>query len=147
MCMISIQGMNCGRDNCCHGNFNFCICRVWICNSAIIRLQWGGCHIPLTHPFGGIPSYAPPCQPHALTHLTTSRVLRQGGETLDHSSARVIFQRGHWSPSWSCILPGEPAGACRQDQIWSVLPCSMSSLIQMFSNTYQFFGNARCIFP
>lgn len=68
MCMISIQGMNCGRNNCCHGNFNFCICQVWICNSEIIRLQWMEVwHIPLTHPFEAVPSCVSPYQLHAPT--------------------------------------------------------------------------------
>lgn len=65
---ISIQGMNCGRSNCCHGNFNFCICQVWMCNTEIIRLWWIGVwHIPLTHPIEAIPSYVPPYQLHAPT--------------------------------------------------------------------------------
>lgn len=68
MRMISTQGRNCGRSNCCHGNFNFCICQVWICKSEIIRLQWKGVwHIPLTHPLEAVPSYMPPYQLHAPT--------------------------------------------------------------------------------
>lgn len=68
MCMISKQGMNCGRSDCCYGNFHFCICQVWIYNSEIIRLQWMGVlNIPLTHLVEAIPSYVPPYQLPAPT--------------------------------------------------------------------------------
>lgn len=146
MCMISIQGMNCGRDNCCHGNSNFRICQVWIYNSAIIRLQWGGVSRPSDPSLWRNPFLHTSLQAPCSHTSGTSRSLRQSGETLD-CSARVIFQRGHWGPSWPCTLPGEPIGPCRQDHIWPALPCSRSSLTQVFSNAYQFFGNSRCIFP
>lgn len=84
MCMISVQGMNCGRSNCCHGNFNFCICQLWICNSEIISL-WliGVWHILLTYSFEGIPSCVPPHQLHAPTSDPQQvPTLRQGNTAL-----------------------------------------------------------------
>lgn len=84
MCMISVQGMNCGRSNCCHGNFNFCICQLWICNSEIISLWWIGVwHILLTYSFEGIPSCVPPHQLHAPTSDPQQvPTLRQGNTAL-----------------------------------------------------------------
>lgn len=92
MCMISTQGMNCSRDNCCHRNLNFCICQVWICNSAVIRLQGRGRSHPADHPFGGFPSYLPPCSHTSDQWQDHTEV---GGDT--GNTARVILQGLFWS--------------------------------------------------
>lgn len=133
MCMISIQGMNCSRDNCCHRNLNFCICQVWICNSAIIRLQGRGRSYPSDPSLWrnsflhtSLPSsISPPAGPHIRVgrHWRQWTVLLPGW----------LF-RGCCGP---LTFPGEPIGACRQ--VYPMLPCSTSSWTQAFSNTYFFF--------
>lgn len=145
MCMISIQGMNCSRDNCCHRNLNFCICQVWIYNSAIIRLQGRGRSYPSD------PSLWR--NPFLHTSLPSSMLLPPAGLYIcvgDAGDSGLFFLPG-WLFRGCCDLlkfPGEPIGAFRQ--VYLGLPCSTSSWTQAFNNTYLFyfiFGYSKCVFP
>lgn len=132
MCMISAQGMNCSKDNCCHRNLNFCICQVWICNSAIIRLQGKGRSHPSDHPFVGFPSYLPPCQLHALTHWNNGKTIHRLEVILE--TLPGWFFRGCFGAFCSSHAGRIRSGLC--------------SLTQVFSNTchFFFFYNSMC-FP